>query len=323
MKSRLLIMVCSAIAWMHALPAAAQAYPAKPIRVIVPFAAGSGLDNTVRLMGDRFQKITGQPLVLDNKGGAGGIIGNEAIAKAAPDGYTIGLTAINMLVINPHMYKDLPYDPIKSFAPITQVISTNHVLAVTGNVPATSLGEFVAWVKSNPGKVNIASNGAGTTPHLLAVLLNQNTGTDVTPIHYKGGGEAIKDFLGGHVQSIFGSPLQMLPHVPTGRAKILAITKAKRSDVLPNTPTFAELGFPNMVVDIWTAYIAPVGTPEPMIQKLYTEFARILAMPDVIKAMEADGQTIVASTPAEFGQMIRTELKRWEGVVKASGWKIQ
>ena len=144
----------------------AQSYPSKPIRVIVPFAAGSGLDNTVRNMGERFQRITDQPLVLDNKGGAGGIIGNEAIAKAAPDGYTIGLTAINMLVINPHMYKDLPYDPIKSFAPITQVLNTNHVLAVTGNVPASSLGEFVVWVKSNPGKVNIASNGAGTTPHL-------------------------------------------------------------------------------------------------------------------------------------------------------------
>ena len=301
----------------------AQSYPSKPIRVIVPFAAGSGLDNTVRNMGERFQRITDQPLVLDNKGGAGGIIGNEAIAKAAPDGYTIGLTAINMLVINPHMYKDLPYDPIKSFAPITQVLNTNHVLAVTGNVPASSLGEFVAWVKSNPGKVNIASNGAGTTPHLLAVLLNQNTGTDVTPIHYKGGGEAIKDFLGGHVQAIFGSPLQMMPHVPTGRAKILAITKAKRAEVLPNTPTFLELGFPNMVVDIWTAYIAPAGTPEPMVQKLYAEFARILAMPDMVKIMEAEGQTIVASSPAEMSQMIRTELKRWEGVVKASGWKVQ
>ena len=312
-----------AIAFWQSQHVIAQSYPAKPIRVIVPFAAGSGLDNTVRNMGERFQRITGQPLVLDNKGGAGGIIGNEAIAKAAPDGYTIGLTAINMLVINPHMYKDLPYDPIKSFAPITQVMNTNHVLAVTNNVPASSLGEFVAWVKSNPGKVNIASNGAGTTPHLLAVLLNQNTGTDVTPIHYKGGGEAIKDFLGGHVQAIFGSPLQMMPHVPTGRAKILAITKAKRAEVLPNTPTFLELGFPNMVVDIWTAYIAPAGTPEPMVQKLYAEFARILAMPDMVKIMEAEGQTIVASSPAEMSQMIRTELKRWEGVVKASGWKVQ
>lgn len=323
MKPGLPLLAVSVIVSLCAAHAMAQSYPAKPIRVVVPFAAGSGLDNTVRLMGDRFQKITGQPLVLDNKGGAGGIIGNEAIARAAPDGYTIGLTAINMLVINPHMYKDLPYDPIKSFAPITQVMNTNHVLAVTGSVPATNLGEFVAWVKANPGKVNIASNGAGTTPHLLAVLLNQNTGTDVTPVHYKGGGEAIKDFLGGHVQAIFGSPLQMLPHVPSGRARVLAITKNRRAEVLPNTPTFLELGFPNMVVDIWTAYIAPAGTPEAMVQKLYTEFARILAMPDVIKAMEAEGQTIVASTPAEMGQMIRTELKRWEGVVKASGWKIQ
>ena len=323
MKIRPLIAAMIALASLQATHAAAQAYPSKPIRVVVPFAAGSGLDNTVRLMGERFQKITGQPLVLDNKGGAGGIIGNEAVAKAAPDGYTIGLTAINMLVINPHMYRDLPYDPIKSFAPITQVMNTNHVLAVINSVPATTLGEFVAWVKSNPGKVNIASNGAGTTPHLLAVLLNQNTGTDVTPIHYKGGGEAIKDFLGGHVQAIFGSPLQMMPHVPTGRAKILAITKARRAEVLPNTPTFVELGFPNMVVDIWTAYIAPAGTPEPIVQKLYTEFARILAMPDMVKIMEAEGQTIVASTPAEFGQMIRTELKRWEGVVKASGWTVQ
>lgn len=205
MKTCSWIVALPAIAGLYSTLAGAQAYPAKPIRVVVPFAAGSGLDNTVRLMGDRFQKMTGQPLVLDNKGGR----------------------------------------------------------------------------------------------------------------------EAIKDFLGGHVQSIFGSPLQMMPHVPTGRAKILAITKARRAEVLPNTPTFLELGFPNMVVDIWTAYIAPAGTPDAIVQKLYTEFARILAMPDVVKAMEAEGQTIVASSPAEMGQMIRTELKRWDGVVKASGWKVQ
>ena len=298
-------------------------YPNKPIRVVIPFAPGTGLDATVRLMGQKFVQATGQPLVLDNKGGAGGIIGNEAVAKAAPDGYTIGLTAINMLVINPHLYKNLPYDPLKSFAHITQVMSSNHVLAVSAGVPAGTLKEFVAWVKSNPGKVSIASNGAGTTPHLLAVLLNQNTGTDVVPVHYKGGGEAMKDFLGGHVQAIFGSPFQMMPHVPTGKAKILAITRAKRADVLPNVPTFAELGYTDMVVDIWTAYIAPAGTPAPVVQKLYGEFARILAMPDIVKRMEADGYTIVASTPAEMAQMVRTELKRWEGVVKASGWKVQ
>jgi tripartite-type tricarboxylate transporter receptor subunit TctC len=212
---------------------------------------------------------------------------------------------------------------VKSFAPITQVMNSNHVLAVTPSVPATTLREFVAWVKAHPGKVSIATNGAGTTPHLLAVLLNQNMGTDLVPIHYKGGGEATKDFLGGHVQAIFNSPFSMLPQVKAGKARILASTKAKRVGYMPDVPTFAELGFPDMTVDIWTAYMAPAGTPAPIVQKLYTEFARTLAHPDVVKPMEAEGYTIVASTPADTAQMIRTELKRWEGVVKASGLTVQ
>jgi tripartite-type tricarboxylate transporter receptor subunit TctC len=304
-------------------PAWPQAYPAKPVRVIVPFAPGTGLDQTVRIMGEKFQQITGQNLIVDNKGGAGGNIGTDAVAKAAPDGYTIGLIAINMLVINPHMYKELPYDPVKDFAPITQVMNSNHVLAVIPAVPAGNVRDFAAWVKANPGKVSIATNGAGTTPHLMAVLLNQNLGADIVPVHYKGGGEATKDFLGGHVQAIFNSPQSMMPQAKAGKAKILAITRSTRSPHLPDVPTFTELGYPDMVVDIWTAYMAPAGTPAPMVQKLYAEFAKILAMPDVTKRMESDGYTIVASTPEATGQMIRSELKRWGGVVKASGWKVQ
>jgi tripartite-type tricarboxylate transporter receptor subunit TctC len=310
-----LLFAFAAVAW-------GQAYPTKPIRVIIPFAPGSALDITVRLMGERFQQATGQPLVLDHKGGAGGIIGNEAVAKSAPDGYTLGLTTINMLVINPHMYKELPYDPMK-LTHITQVTVSNHVLAVPSTTPATNLAEFVAWVKKNPGKVSIATNGAGTTPHLLAVLLNQNTGTDLVPVHYKGGGEAMKDFLGGHVQAIFNSPLSMMAHVRSGRVRPIAIARAQRAEVMPDVPTFTELGHPDMTVDIWTAYIAPPGTPQPVVQKLYTEFSRIMKAPDFLKRMNDDGYTIVGSTPAEMTQMVQRELKRWEGVVKASGWKVQ
>jgi tripartite-type tricarboxylate transporter receptor subunit TctC len=308
------------------LPAAAypQAnYPAKPVHVIVPFAPGTGLDLTVRLMGEKFQASTGQPLIVDNKGGAGGNIGTDAVAKAAPDGYTLGLIAINMLVINPYLYKDLPYDPVRDFTPVMHVTSTNHVLAINPSIPARDLREFVAWVKSNPGKVSIATNGAGTTPHLLAVLLNQNTGTDVVPVHYKGGGEATKDFLGGHVQAIFNSPQSMLPQAAAGKARILAITRAKRSERLPDVPTFAELGFPDMTVDVWTAYMAPAGVPPAIVQKLSSEFSKAISAPDVVKRMEAEDYTMVGASPAETGQMIRTELKRWGAVVKASGWTVQ
>jgi len=312
-----------ALAVIHPLYGWAQTYPSRPIRVIVPFAPGTGPEQTVRLFNDKFVQSTGQPLVIENKGGAGGNIGTDAVAKAAPDGYTIGLIAINMLVINPHLYKNMPYDPIKSFEPITQVINTNHVLAINGNVPAANLREFIAWAKANAGKVSISTNGAGTTPHLLGVLLNQNTGTDLVAVHYKGGGEAIKDLLGGHVQAMFGSPFQVMPFVLSGKVKILAITRARRSDVLPEVPTFAELGYPDMVVDVWTAYMAPAGTPAAIVQKLYDEFARILALPDIVKALAAQGYAPVGSTPAATAQMIRTELKRWEGVVKASGWKVQ
>jgi tripartite-type tricarboxylate transporter receptor subunit TctC len=304
--------------------ASAQApYPAKPIRVVVPFAPGTALDTTVRLMSEHFQRATGQPLVVENKGGAGGIIGNEIVAKAAPDGYTLGYTPINTLAFNPHLYRDLPYDPLRSFAYVTQVTVANQVLAVSAGVPANTLAEFVAWVKANPGTVNIVSNGAGTTPHLLAVLLNQNAGTDLVPVHYKGGGEGLKDFLGGRVQAIFASPFQMMRHAASGNAKILAIARGKRADVLPSVPTFVELGYPDMVVDLWTCYVAPAGTPSAIVQKLYTEFARVMSVPDFIKRMEADGYGLVANTPAEMTDMARLELKRWGGVVKASGLKIQ
>jgi tripartite-type tricarboxylate transporter receptor subunit TctC len=315
------VIAAALFAATHAL---AQApYPAKPIKVIVPFAPGTGPEQTVRIIGERFVQSTGQPLVVENKGGAGGNIGTDAVAKAAPDGYTLGLIAINMLVINPHLYKDMPYDPVRDFEPIMQATNTNHVLAINGAVPASTLSEFVSWVKANPGKVNISTNGAGTTPHLLGVLLNQNAGTDLLPVHYKGGGEAVKDLVGGHVQAMFGSPFQMQPFLASGKVKILATTRGRRVDMLPSVPTFAELGYPDMIADAWTAFMAPAGTPAPVIQKLSAEFTRIVQIPEVVRAFERDGYTLVGSTPTETGQMIRRELKRWEAVVKASGWKVQ
>ena len=301
----------------------AQSYPAKPIRVIIPFAPGTGPEQAVRHMQERFIKATGQPLVIDNKGGAGGNIGTDALAKSAPDGYTIGLIAINMLVINPHLYKDMPYDPVRDFEPIMHLTSTNHVLAIHSSVPASNLKEFVAWVKANPGKVSISTNGAGTTPHLLGVLLNQNTGTDLLAVHYKGGGEAVKDLVGGHVQAMFGSPFQVKPFVTAGKVKVLGTTRGQRIDLYPEMPTFAELGYPGMTADAWTAYMAPAGTPPAVIQRLSTEFTRIITTPEVVTAFEKEAYTLIGSTPAVTGQMIRTELKRWEGVVKASGWKVQ
>jgi len=303
--------------------AAAQSYPVKPIKVIIPFAPGTGPEQAVRHMQERFIKATGQPLVIENKGGAGGNIGTDALAKSVPDGYTIGLIAINMLVINPHLYKDMPYDPVRDFEPIMHVTSTNHVLAVHSSVPAANLKDFVAWVKSNPGKVSISTNGAGTTPHLLGVLLNQNTGIDLLAVHYKGGGEAVKDLVGGHVQAMFGSPFQVKPFVAAGKVRVLGTTRGQRVELLPDVPTFAELGFPGMTADAWTAYMAPAGTPGTIVQRLYGEFSRIITTPEVVAAFEKEAYTLIGSTPAVTGQMIRTELKRWEGVVKASGWKVQ
>ena len=317
--------VCAGIA-LQSVPGLATAqgtYPNKPLRVIVPFGPGSGLDLTVRLMSEKFTAMTGQRMYIDNKGGAGGIIGNEAIARSAPDGYTIGLSTINMLSINPHLYKKLSYDPLKSFEHIMQVTQSNHTLAILPSLSANNLKEFVAWVKQNPGKVSIATNGAGTTPHLLAVLVNKHMGTDLVPIHYKGGGAAAKDFLGGQVQAIFGSPAQMIPHLRAGKAKILAIARSDRSPLLPNVPTFKELGYPDMVVDIWTAYIAPAGTPQPMIKKLHATFAQILEMPDVIKRLDEQGNAIIKSDPEHLRALIVGELARWKEVVKESGWQVR
>ncbi len=303
--------------------ALAQSYPVKPVKVIVPFAPGTGPEQAVRNMTERFHKSTGQPLVIENKGGAGGNIGTDALAKSTPDGYTIGLIAINMLVINPHLYKDMPYDPIRDFEPIMHFTNTNHVLAIHSSVPANTLQEFVAWVKANPGKVSISTNGAGTTPHLLGVLLNQSTGIDLLAVHYKGGGEAVKDLLGGHVQAMFGSPFQVRPFVAAGKVKVLGTTRSTRVDILPTVPTFAELGFPNMSANAWTAYMAPAGTPGAIIQRLYAEFSRIITTPEVIKQFDNEGYTLAGSNPAATGQMIRAELARWGAIVKASGWKVQ
>jgi tripartite-type tricarboxylate transporter receptor subunit TctC len=245
------------------------------------------------------------------------------VAKAAPDGYTLGYTHTSTLVISPHLFKDLPYDPLRSYAYITHVTTTSQVLAVSSKVPANTLASFVSWANANPSEANVVSNGIGSALHLLAVMLNQNTGAQLVPIHYKGTGDAMKDFLGGRVQAIFVSPFQISRHVASGNAKILAVSSARRVDSLPNVPTFAELGYRDMVVDLWTGYVAPAGTPAPIVQKLYAEFSRIMAMPEFLKRMEADGYTIVGSTPADMTQMVATEFKRWGGVVKAAGLKPQ
>ncbi|MDB5811214.1 MAG: hypothetical protein JWN94_3336 [Betaproteobacteria bacterium] len=296
-------------------------YPERPIRIVIPYPPGGGTDIVIRAVNARLAERLGQPVVVDNRGGATGTIGSEAVAHAAPDGYTLLAHTNAGITILPHLNKKLPYDPIKDFAPITLAASSPYVLVVHPKLPVATVAQFIALAKAKPGELNYASSGNGASTHLAGLLFCQMAGVKMVHIPYKGSGPATTDLIAGQVQSRFSSIPPVLPHIRTGRLRGIAVTGAKRFNLLPDLPTVADT-LPGFEVDSWYGVFAPVGTPAAIIKKLNAEFAAALNSADVKALLATDGSEVVASSPERFGAIIRAEYARWAPVVKESGAKI-
>ena len=305
-----------------AASALAQPYPSQPIKMIVPFTAGGTTDILARTIGQKLGEAWKQPVIVENKPGAGGNIGADTVAKAKPDGYTLLMGTIGTQAINQSLYAKMPYDAAKDFAPITLVAIVPNVLLVHPSVPAKNVAELVALAKSKPGQLNFASSSTGGSPHLSGEMFKQMTGTDIVHVPYKGSAPAITDLLGGQVSMMFDNLPSGLPHVQGGKLRALAVTSAKRSPAAPDIPTIAESGVTGYEVDSWFGILAPAGTPKEIVAKLNAEIVKILQMPDVKERLAAQGAVPVGNTPEQFAEHIARETAKWAKVVKTSGAKV-
>ena len=302
--------------------AAQQAYPTKPIRVIILVVPGGGADITSRTVGHKLTESFGQQVIVDNRPGGNGIVGMEIAARSNPDGYTLVLGTIGPVAVNPSVYKKLPYDSVADFDPVARAVSALNVLVVHPSVPAKSVKELIAHAKANPGKLTYGSSGVGFADHLAGELFNTLAGVKMVHVPYKGGAPAMLDLVGGNLQLIFATVSTALGSVKTGKIRPLAITFAKRVEQCPDWPTVAEAGVPGFAVDNWYGFMAPRGSPRPVVAKLHGEINRILDMPDVKERLAGLGIfPFVAATPAAFGDYIKSEIRKYEQVVRASGVK--
>jgi len=293
-----------------ATAALAQSYPAKPIRLIVPFAAGGGNDNVARLVGKHLSDSLGQQLVIDNRPGAGGVLGAELAAKAVPDGYTLFLGGVGSHAVNPNLNVSLPYDPIRDFAPVALLAQAPLVLVVHPSVSADSFTAFVALARSRPGQLNYASNGNGSSSHLAAVMFDSMTGVDMVHVPYKGLSPALTDLLSGRVQLMFSSVVAILPHIKAGKLRGLAVTGSRRLASMPNLPTIAESGLPGYEASSWYGVLAPAGTPREIVARLNAELVKALAQPEVRTSLLAEGAEPIGGSPEQFAAHIRSEMER-------------
>jgi tripartite-type tricarboxylate transporter receptor subunit TctC len=302
--------------------AAAQAWPSKPIKYIVPFAPGGTTDILGRTIADKLSIALGQPVVIENKPGAGGGLGAEFVAKAAPDGYTIMGGTISTHAINASLYKDLPYDPVKNFVPITLIARVPNMLVINPNVPAKNVQELVALLKANPGKYTFASSGNGTSQHLSGELFKIQAGVDMQHIPYKGSPPALQDVMGGQVTMTFDNITTAWPLAKDGKLRAVAVTTAKRSSIAPDVPTLAEAGLPGYEIGSWQGVFAPAGTPPEIVKRLNAEIVKIINSPDVQQRLSTLGAEPAPNTPEEFAAMVKLEVVKWADVVKKSGAKV-
>jgi len=322
MKRRTVLGALTAAASSVVLPAArAQSFPDRPVRVVVPFAAGNTLDTAVRQVGEVFKQNTGQPILVDAKPGGSGIIAAQHVMQAAPDGYTVLLCNTSMFTINPHTFASLPYDPDKNFKPVSNFLGAAMVMAVNANVPASNVAEFVAWTKANPGKVSFASFTAGNSSHFAGVILNQRAGIDMLHVPFNGSPPAVTALLAGTVNAAFVPMMAVKQHVESGKVKVLAITTPTRSPHMPNLATFREQGYPDLDIYIWAGLAVPAGTPDAVIARLNAEFGKALRSAEIQGKWDPVGFEPLATTPQEFQSFYQTESKRWAEAVKISGFK--
>jgi tripartite-type tricarboxylate transporter receptor subunit TctC len=309
------------------LPVAAQAqadYPGKPLRIIVGFPPGQATDVIARMVGERLTASMGQPVVIDNKPGQGGSIGAAAAAKSPADGYTMLISATAPLATNPNLYKNLPYDPSKDFAPITLIANLPFVLVANPNLPANNVRELIALAKSKPGQLTFASSGSGSTSHLSMEMFKAATGVDIRHVPYKGSPPAFTDVMGGQVDLVFDTAVYALPQVRAGRVKMLAVASAKRSALLPDVPTVAEQGVPGYESGAWLGAVFPAGTPAPIVARMYTELNKIMNTREMRERLFAlGGEPLSSSSPEEFARHISAEMRKWGKAVTDSGARIE
>ena len=299
--------------------ASAQAYPNRPVRILVPFPAGAGVDIVARMLGLPLTDLWGQATVVDNRPGAGGTIACELAAKAAPDGYTLLLGNISTFAMAPSLYKKVNYDPVQSFAPITLVNTSANVLVAHPSVPAATTQALIALAKAKPGQINYASAGSGTSPHLAAELFKSMAGVDLVHVPYKGSPQALTDLLGGQTQIMFASLVSALPHIRQARLRALGVTSLKRAAALPDLPAISEAGLRGYDVSVWMGIVAPAGTPPAIIAQLNRQIAALLQSPDIRERLAVQGLEAASNSPAEFRTYIASEVRKWAVVIKQAG----
>ena len=319
MKRRHLITALGA-ATLTAHPAlrAQGAYPQKPVTLVVPSAPGGTTDFTARLIGDALSRALGQPVVIDNKAGGAGNIGNQLVAKSRPDGHTLLVAYSGYQVGNPHLYASAGWDPIKDFTPVAMLTRAPQVIVVNANLKANTVAELVAFAKANPGKLNYASSGNGSIQHIAGELFKQLTGTFITHIPYRGAGPAVQDLIGGQVELFMTTPASVVQHVKSGKLKALAVSSTTRLAALPQVPTAVEAGLKGFTLDSWFALYGPAGLPADVVQRLSSEVDKILAMPDIKRRAEEAGTSVEMMSPTQLGDYTRKELDYWGKVIKAS-----
>jgi len=298
----------------------AQGYPNRAVRLVVPFPAGGPADALGRVIADQLNKMWGQPVIIENRGGAGGNLGAEVVARAAPDGYTLLLNASSH-VINASLYEKLPYDPIKDFTPVSEVASYMLVLVVHPSAPATSVKEFVALARSKQDGLSVANAGLGTPTHLAAVLFAQAAGVNLVHVPYRGAAPASTDLIAGQVPAMFNNPVNAVPQVRSNNLRALAVTGSKRLSLLPDLPTIAESGYPGFETRTWYGLFGPAGMPADIVRKLHADTEKVLRIPEIANNLIAQGWDIAVSPPDQFSVVLQSEFDRWAAVVKRAGIK--
>lgn len=313
--------VVALVLWVS-LSAFAQPFPSKPVRLIVPFPPGGAVDYYARALQNRLQETLGQPILIENRSGAGGMVGADLVVKAAPDGYTLLVGNIASLAMNVGLYSKMTYDPRKDLTPIIRTVAVNYVMTVHPSVPARSVKELIDHAKANPGKLSYGSAGSGSAPHLATELLKQRAGIDMLHVPFKGGGPMVADLLGGQIHIVIADQANLMPHVKAGKLRALAVGTLERSASYPDIPTIAESGFPGFEARAWQGIAGPANLPADIVTQLNAAFAKAMAFPEVHQRLLDGGLDPITGTPEDFAAFIRSEIDKWAKVAKDVGARV-
>jgi tripartite-type tricarboxylate transporter receptor subunit TctC len=317
MTLRVLISICAVV---FSATAIAQ-YPAKPVRMVVPFPAGGPTDIVGRTIGQKLNETLGQPVIVDNRAGAGGVTGTEQVAKAPPDGYTVLLGSISGLAVAMSLYPNRGYDSLRDFAPVTQAVTVTNILVVHPSLPVRNVRELLALARARPGMLNYASSGSGTVTHLAGELFKTLGHVNIVHVPFKGGAPALTALMSGEVQMSYENSLIVVPHIKAGKLRALAVTGTQRSKLMPELPTIAEGGLPGYAASGWYGFVVPATVPKDVVARLTADITRILRMPDVVERLSGQGAEPVGGTAEQFGTFIRSEIEKWTGLVKTANMK--